>query len=102
MGPALGTQQWLTIKEYPNPKECIDNLKAQGYRVLATDLHGDSASLYDVDWSVKTSVVFGNELKGITQEMRQIVDGSVYIPMRGFAESLNLSVACAVTCLSTL
>ncbi len=75
-------------------------LKAQGYRVLAADLKpGTTPSpIQETDWAgQKVAVVMGNEERGITDEMRDACDGTFYIPMMGFAESLNLSVGTAVT-----
>lgn len=75
-------------------------LKAQGYRVLASDLKpGTTPSpVHEVDWAgQKVAVVMGNEERGITDEMRAACDGTYFIPMQGFAESFNLSVGTAVT-----
>ena len=43
------------------------------------------------------AVVFGNEHRGVSPEMRALADGTFSIPMRGFVESLNVSVAAAIT-----
>lgn len=75
-------------------------LKAQGYRVLASDLRPGTqpSPIQEVDWAGhKVAVVMGNEERGITDEMRAACDGTYFIPMSGFAESLNLSVGTAVT-----
>jgi len=101
MKVAMGTSKWLTLKEFPNTKECVKDLKQKGYRILASDLQPDTKPLEDFDWSQKTALVIGNEEYGISEEMRALADGTFQIPMAGFAESLNMSVACAVL-LSTL
>lgn len=78
----------------------METLKAQGYRVLASDLKpGTSPTpLPEVDWAGhKVAIVMGNEERGITDEMRELCDGTFQIPMMGFAESFNLSVSTAVT-----
>jgi tRNA (guanosine-2'-O-)-methyltransferase len=107
MTSALGAQKWLTLEQYDDTASCIESLKKQGYTIFATDIHSGSISLNDIQWSHsdhentktgKVAFVMGNELKGISNEMKNLADRSFYIPMKGFAESLNLSVACAVIC----
>lgn len=119
---ALGTQKWLTLTQYHGTEECISYLKSQEYRVVATDLHSDSKRMQDIEWcstkiisctpnsskntidtsnsinTHKIAIVVGNEKNGISSEMRTAADQLFYIPMKGFAESFNLSVACAVIC----
>ena len=52
-----------------------------------------------LDWkSQKTVIVMGNEETGISEEVKSLADERFYIPMRGFAESLNVAAACAVIC----
>lgn len=80
--------------------DCVKALKARGYRVIASDLKPDRQPkpIQDVDWaSTPVAVVFGNELVGITEEMREQCDETFYIPMLGLADSFNLSVGSAIT-----
>ena len=48
------------------------------------------------DWTIPTAVVFGNEKTGVSEEARAMSDGGVFIPMFGWTESLNISVAAAM------
>jgi hypothetical protein len=50
-----------------------------------------------VDWTRPTAVIFGNEAEGVSEEAVKLADGNVVIPLSGFAQSLNISVAAAVT-----
>lgn len=96
----MGSQKWLTLTEHPTAAACVAALKAQGYTVLASDLKPGTTPtpIQEVDWQArKIAVVMGNEERGITQEMRDLCDGTYQIPMMGFAESFNLSVSTAVT-----
>eukprot|EP00638_Chattonella_subsalsa_P002276 CAMPEP_0117755240 /NCGR_PEP_ID=MMETSP0947-20121206/13330_1 /TAXON_ID=44440 /ORGANISM="Chattonella subsalsa, Strain CCMP2191" /LENGTH=262 /DNA_ID=CAMNT_0005574529 /DNA_START=177 /DNA_END=963 /DNA_ORIENTATION=- len=97
MKTAMGTSKWLTLREHASTQSCVKKLKEEGYRVLASDLQLDTKPVGDFDWSEKTAIVIGNEERGITEEMRQLCDETFQIPMKGFAESLNMSVACAIT-----
>ena len=52
--------------------------------------------LEDYDWTVPTAVILGNEKEGVSDEARALADGGVYIPMAGFTESFNCSVAASM------
>ena len=97
MFEALGAQKWMSLKQHKTTKECLSGLKEQGYRIAVTDIHGASEPIGEVDWKAgKTAIVLGNEKNGITEEAREMADIHFYLPMRGFAESLNISAFCAV------
>eukprot|EP01038_Epipyxis_sp_PR26KG_P009074 gene9074-12238_t len=100
MNTALGSQKWLTINEYSNTTLCLQALKNDGYTILATDVHDGSVDVNSAPWNEnqKYAIIMGNEERGISNEVKKQMDGSFYIPMKGFAESLNLSVASAVIC----
>jgi tRNA (guanosine-2'-O-)-methyltransferase len=65
--------------------------------VLTTHLATDSVSLYDTDLTKSVALVFGNEHAGISDEVRALGDGNFIIPQMGMIQSLNISVACAVS-----
>lgn len=92
-----GTFKWIDVYVFDNLEECFSRVKERYKRVLAT-LPGDrSKSLYELDLAEPTALLFGNEDDGISQEALAHCDGSFFIPQAGFAESLNISNACAVT-----
>ncbi len=90
-----GAEKWLDVKSYSSATTCVSELKERGYQVWATDLQTDT-SIATMDWSKPTAIVLGNEKDGITQEMREAVDGCFRIPMMGFSQSFNISVAAAL------
>ena len=99
MVSAMGSQKWLTLSQYGNSNECVDSLQRRGMRVIAADLSSSSKPFQSIDWeegNVPTAIIMGNELTGISDTVRQAADETFYIPMKGFAESLNLSAATAV------
>ena len=75
-------------------------MRSEGYKIYATSLHETSNSVYDLDASQKTAIVFGTEADGISKEVGAEADGFVHIPMKGFTESFNLSVSAAL-CINT-
>ena len=101
MGSAMGSQKWLTLKESNNTRSALTELKAAGYRIVVSDIHTSSKSVHDVDWkSSKCAVIMGNEEMGCSEIAKELADERFYIPMKGFCESLNLSVGKIKTMLS--
>lgn len=98
MHASLGTQKWLTLAEHEDTKSCLQTLKEQGFKIFVTDVHNRSLPIDRVQWAPKSAIVFGNEFRGVSDEAKALADQSFFIPMRGFAESLNLAAATAVTC----
>jgi tRNA (guanosine-2'-O-)-methyltransferase len=64
---------------------------------LTTALSDNASSLYEIDCTKPVAFVFGNEHDGVSAEALEKADGNVLIPQVGIVESLNISVACAVT-----
>ncbi len=93
---ASGALKWLKFESYRSIKSCYDDLKTEGFQILATKVEPQTKELYSYDLSVPTAIVVGNEHRGISQEAADGADGLMYIPMRGMVESVNVSVAAAV------
>ena len=91
-----GADKWLDRYRWTDPVTCVDHLRNAGYRVLAADIAPDAEPIDRVDLTGRTAIVFGNELSGISEVMRRSVDGSIVVPMQGFIESFNISVAAAI------
>ena len=96
-----GAAKWVSMHHYADSAEnnidaCFTDLREEGYKVYATSLHETSTSIYELDASQKTAIVFGTEADGITDEAGAKADGFVHIPMEGFTESFNLSVSAAI------
>ncbi|PHR69418.1 MAG: rRNA methyltransferase [Lutibacter sp.] len=96
-----GSQKWLDFHRYRekqiNTQDCIDDIKNKGYQLIATTPHNDSCFVQDFDITKKSAFVFGVEKEGVSQTMMDQADGFLKIPMVGFTESLNVSVAAAIT-----
>lgn len=91
--------KWLTYHIFRDTVSCFDELKKDGYMITATQLNSEATALDSLDFShQKVALVLGNEHTGISQTATQKADCLVYLPMRGFVESLNVSV-CAAICM---
>lgn len=98
---ALGAGRWVDIKNFDKGTtptlDCIKQLRSKGYQIIATTPHTSDETIYSLDLSKPTALVFGTERKGISQEVIDQADGFVRIPMYGFTESFNISVSVAIT-----
>lgn len=99
-GISVGSRKWLSINRYDKKEEntlsCINSLKEKGYKIIATTPHKDDCLINELDLSQKTALLFGTEAAGISQTAIDNADGFVKIPMYGFTESFNISVAAAL------
>jgi tRNA (guanosine-2'-O-)-methyltransferase len=97
---ALGASKWLTLLKYNSEKNntllAIQNLKKQGYRIVATTPHQNDQLLDDLILDRKFALVFGTELNGLSGVAIEHADEFVKIPMVGFTESFNISVSAAI------
>lgn len=92
-----GAVKWVEVVRHETIEACYDALRSEDMAIFATALETDSHDLYELDLTRPMAVVFGNEQRGASEEARAAADGTVVIPMMGMVESLNISVACAVT-----
>lgn len=97
----LGSAKWLSINKYNtkenNTQEAIDNLKNQGYKIIATTPHRNDLLISDLEVNDKIALVFGTEKDGLSEIAMQNADAYVKIPMYGFTESFNISVSAAMS-----
>jgi len=89
--------KWLECRRHTSVTECYATLRNEGFRVYATRLGGSAASLYELELSRPAALVFGNEHRGVSAEAAELADGNFTIPMVGMIQSLNVSVAAAVS-----
>ena len=89
-----GAHKWIDVSVWKTPDTFAESVRRVGRRILVADMDG-SVPIDDISLEVPTTLVFGNEAEGITDRMRQLADGAFRVPMYGFVESLNVSVAAA-------
>ena len=98
----LGTAQWLSISRYReegnNTPKALQELKAAGYRLVAARPGRGCEPLEELSLSEgPLALMFGTELSGLSQEALEMADETFSIPMYGFVESFNISVAVAIS-----
>lgn len=89
--------KWIERRKFTSVDECYGTLRAEGYRIHATRLTNHASSLYDLDLTRPVALVFGNEHRGVSEEAGEKADGNFHVPMMGMIQSLNVSVAAAVS-----
>lgn len=89
--------KWLTVHQYDNLEECLQVLRQRYQHVLTACIAPNAADMYAIDFTQSTALVFGNEHSGVSAEMIAAANGTFVIPQMGIIQSLNISVACAVT-----
>ena len=96
---ALGAWRWIDIHNYgsENPsKDCMNLLKNQGYKIVATTPHTEAFTINDLPLEEPLAIFFGTEQEGLSESVLQAADYQVKIPMFGFTESFNISVSVAI------
>lgn len=92
-----GARKWLDIHLYTSVDACFQAVRERYDYVWATHLGASYQSLYELDLTQSTALVFGNEHDGLSEATLSHTDGNFIIPQMGMVQSLNISVACAVS-----
>jgi len=88
--------KWLEVVRWKDTATCLAALKARGFRIYATHLGEGSATLAELSFAEPVALVFGNEHAGVSEAACRLADRTFAIPMRGFSQSFNVSVAAAI------
>jgi tRNA (guanosine-2'-O-)-methyltransferase len=98
-----GTERWMLLRQHQSSAEAISLLRGAGYRLAALRPEEQPAAekktaipVTQLPFDQKLALVFGSEGFGLDDELSAAADIHAYIPMSGFVESLNISVACAI------
>lgn len=89
--------KWLTIHQFEDAVECFTAVRKKYSKIYTTHLSSDAVSVYNINFTESVALVFGNEHAGVSEEIRAMADGNFLIPQMGIIQSLNISVACAVS-----
>jgi len=93
---SAGSHQWLTVIQHPTIEDCLNELKAMGFRIYCTHVDPTAKEFTEVDYTGKVAIVFGNEGHGVSEVARKLADERIVIPQVGFVNSLNVSAAAAI------
>ncbi len=92
---ALGAEEAVPWEYFEDTKEALEQLAVEGYRLFAIEQTDKSTLLHQfgVKEIGKMAIVFGNEVKGVQQEVVDLCEGCIEIPQEGTKHSLNISVS---------
>lgn len=100
--PVLGrktsasARKWVESVRHKDSDALMASLRGQGMQVLATSCTPTARPLREWDFTRPTAVIMGNEHSGVEQDLLNVADGELYIPMYGMIQSFNVSVAAAI------
>jgi tRNA (guanosine-2'-O-)-methyltransferase len=92
-----GARKWVEAHYFGDLMECLAAVRKKYTKIYGTHLSETSQSLFALDLKEPVALMFGNEQKGISDEALKELDGNFIIPQYGMVQSLNISVACAVS-----
>lgn len=100
-GISKGVEKWLDVSFFNTYNEgdtrtWANQLKATGQKLYVTALDEKARPVNDLDPTVPAIICFGNEKEGASDALLSMADETVYIPMKGFVESFNVSVSCGI------
>jgi 23S rRNA (guanosine2251-2'-O)-methyltransferase len=90
---ALGAENVVPWEYFDDATEAIKDLKSRGVKIVAVEIAHGSKIYSDVHYDFPVCFVFGHEVEGISDEVMELVDMAVEIPMLGRANSLNVATA---------
>ncbi len=91
-----GAMDWMDIQKSKDPREMMMSLKSKGFELVVTDFSPNAIAIEDYQPQRPVALVMGTELTGISDVARELADVQVVIPMSGFSQSLNVSVATGI------
>ena len=94
----LGATDSVAWEYYENTIDAVNTLKSQGYKIVSLEQADKSISLekYDIVSHEKTALIFGNEVKGVAEDIVQASDYVIEIPQFGSKHSINVSVSVGI------
>ncbi|MBK9014964.1 MAG: RNA methyltransferase [Saprospiraceae bacterium] len=94
---SMGSRKWVDVNYFTDATACFEKLRGKYSKVLGAMLGEGVSDFHHLDLTESVALFFGNEHRGISSVAEPMLDGKFLIPQVGMAESLNVSVACAVT-----
>jgi tRNA (guanosine-2'-O-)-methyltransferase len=94
---SVSANKWIKLRKHSSYEDFYNEMKSQGYLIAASHLDQFSYLHDELDYTKPIALVFGNEHRGVSDDLLKYCDLTFKIPMHGMIQSLNVSVAAAVT-----
>jgi len=95
---ALGATQSIAWEYYPDPVAAIEQLRNNGYLVIAIEQAENSTMLneFKPEAGKRYALIFGNEVNGVSDEVMKCADACLEIPQFGTKHSFNIVVSAGI------
>ncbi len=93
---AIGADEFVPWEHAVDPLPILKKLKEEGWQLVALEITDDAIPITTFDPRERVCLVVGHELAGISPEILALCDATVFIPMLGKKESLNVAVAAGI------
>jgi tRNA G18 (ribose-2'-O)-methylase SpoU len=90
---ALGAEEYIPWEFHKDPIQLIKRLKREGVQIISLERTESDKNIFNIRPKYPFCLIVGNEIEGISEELLEMSDKIVEIPMKGMKESLNVSVA---------
>ena len=92
------TEKYVSFLYEKNPLDVVKKLKAEGYTIICLEITSSSTDIRELTISddEKVCLILGSENTGIYQELLDVSDKTIHIPMLGQNSSLNVATACSI------
>ena len=94
---SASAKKWIEVHHHSDVASCFQILHNEGFHIVASHLTKSASSLFDLNLKERIAFVLGNEHRGVSDEACRLADAIYFIPMMGMIQSLNISVATAVS-----
>ncbi len=91
-----GAETWVEVEKLPWSLNSVKEVKSRGYKIVAVSPEKNATMLPDFEVKEPIALFFGTEFNGVTEEILEFADETLAIPMYGFTQSFNVSVAAAI------
>jgi len=90
---ALGAEDSVPWEYFEKPVQILERLKSEGFKIVALEHTDQRQQYHQVEFEFPLCLVIGHEITGVSDEVVQLADMAIEIPMFGVKQSLNVSVA---------
>ncbi len=101
---SINTTDWINWQHYKKTTDAIKELKKEtpGIKIIAIEQNNKSIEYLKADYSMPIALIIGNETHGVSQEVMDMCDQLVELPMHGVNVSLNTMVSLGIVLYKTI
>lgn len=93
---AAGSRRWVKTKRHTSIDSAFDFLREKNFTIVVAHPSEKAVDFRDYDYTKPTALVMGSELEGLSEQAIKEANQTIFIPMQGMVQSLNVSVSAAL------